>query len=425
MARKKLIISILIIIVAIVLVVYEYLQDTNKSVDKEEVVDIQNKTDRTIEDLELRLVKNHGDLNISIQLADAYFQKVRETADLSLYKKIEELMEKSEKKDPNNADVYSIRAQIALGQHDFVKALELGQKAHQLNPTRPSYLGIVGDAQIELGRYEEAVETIQQMVNLRPAYSSFTRTAYLREIYGDIEGAQEVLEKAISAGSPYPENIAASLVDLGKLQFRADLEEATQTFNQALSVYKDYPPALAGLGRVSFAKEDYKGAIGYFDKALQILPIAQYATDLGNVYSKIGENDKAKQYYSLALAAYERAEQNGVNTDLEVALFLADHNMQLEKALEKAQAAYAIRPDNIYVADVLAWTLHKNGKSKEAQTYITQALRLGEYDSLILFHAGVIAGKNDNPQEAKRFFQKAIALHPHFSMQYSPVLSTL
>ena len=262
-------------------------------------------------------------------------------------------------------------------------------------------------------------------MDLKPSYSSFARTGYLRELYGDIEGAKEMFEKAISAGSPYPENIAASLVDLGKLYFRTDLEKATQTFNQALSVYKDYPPALEGLGKVSFAKKEYKKTIEYFVKALDVLPIAQYATDLGDVYSKIGEEDKAKQYYTLALAAYQKAELSGVNTDLEMALFLADHDMQLDQALEKAQADYIVRPDNIYVADVLAWTLHKNGKSIEAQTYTASAMRQGEYDPLILFHAGVIKARNNQSEEAKRLFHKAISLHPYFSIQYSSLLSIL
>lgn len=422
---KKLVILSIFLIPAAAIFVYEFLQDTYTRINKEDVVDVQNKTDRTIENLEGWLVNNQDDITVSIQLANAYFQKVRESGDVSLYRRIEELMDKAGQKDADNPDIAATGAQLALGRHDFIKALELGQKAYKMNPDNPGYLGIVGDAQIELGKYEEAVESIQKMMDLKPAYSSFTRTAYLREIHGDSEGTQEVLEKAISAGSPYAENIAASLVDLGKLYFRTDLEKATRTFNQALSVYNDYPPALAGLGRVSFAKEDYKGALEYFEKALARLPIAQYATDLGDIYSKIGEHDKAQQYYALALTAYEKAEDSGINTDLEVALFLADHDMQLSQALKKAQAVYAVRPDNIYVTDALAWTLHKNGKSAEAQRYSTQALRLGEYDPLIVFHAGVIAEKNNKSEEAKRLFTKAIALHPHFSMQYASLLSVL
>ncbi|MBI4130855.1 tetratricopeptide repeat protein [Candidatus Roizmanbacteria bacterium] len=424
MTKKKLIILLLLLSLISLLVGYEFLQDANNR-GTEEVADTQNKTDRTINDLERRISSNYEDITLYFQLSDVYFQKVRETADLALYTRIDELMDQVETKGPENADIFATRAQVAAGKHDFVKALELGQKAVELNPTKPSYLGIVGDAQIELGKYEEAVESIQKMMDLKPSYSSFARTAYLREIYGDIDGAKEMLEKAISAGSPYPENIAASLVDLGKLQFRTDVEQATLTFNQALSVYSDFPPALAGLGRVSFAKEDYKGAIEYFEKALQILPIAQYATDVGDVYSKIGETEKAKLYYTLALTAYKKAESSGVNTDLETALFLADHDMDLSQALEKAQAVYKIRPDNIYVADTLAWVLNKSGKPKEAKTYSVQALRLGEFDPLILFHAGVIAGKNNNPEEAKRLLAKTRTLHPYFSMQYASLLSVL
>lgn len=424
MNKKKLLILSLIISVVVVFL-YELWQDTTRKESKKEAVVSQTNTERTIEDLERKLSNHQNDVNLYILLANAYLQKIRETADIKLYKKINTLADQAETKDPSNPEIVAIRAQVALGRHDFAKALELGQKAHKFNPEKPLYLGIIADAQIELGYYQQAVESVQKMMDLKPQLSSFVRTAYLRELYGDIEGAEEMFEKAISAGSPYPENIAANLVDLGKLYVRTDLEKAALTFNQALTVYKDYPPALQGLGRSSFAQKDYQKAIEYFEKALDILPIAQYATDLGDVYAKIGEGEKAKRYYFLAKTAYEKAKQSGVNTDLEMALFLADHDMDLHQALEKAEGVYAIRPDNIYAADVLAWALHKNGRSREAQKYISSALYLGEYDPLILFHAGVIAEANNNSEEAKRLFQKVIHLHPYFSIQYAPLLSIL
>ncbi len=139
----------------------------------------------------------------------------------------------------------------------------------------------------------------------------------------------------------------------------------------------------------------------------------------------MGEGKKAEQYYFLAQSAYEKTEQSGVNTDLEMTVFLSDHDIELEQALEKANAVYSQRPQNIYAADALAWALHKNGRSDEAQQYITEAMSLGEYHPLILFHAGVIAGKNGDPEESRRLLQKAASLHPNFSLQYSSVLSIL
>ena len=52
-------------------------------------------------------------------LSSLYFQKIRETADISYYETIEDLMDKAESIEANNPDILSERAQIAIGRHDF------------------------------------------------------------------------------------------------------------------------------------------------------------------------------------------------------------------------------------------------------------------------------------------------------------------
>jgi tetratricopeptide (TPR) repeat protein len=109
---------------------------------------------------------------------------------------------------------------------------------------------------------------------------------------------------------------------------------------------------------------------------------------------------------------------NGVNTDLEKALFYADHGMDFEASLQKARAAYKARP-SIHAADVLAWTLYKSGNSKEARKYSEEALKLGTRDPLKLFHAGMISESLGQKEQARKYLQQAIDLNPHFSLLYS------
>lgn len=373
--------------------------------------------DRKIAALELKLQKNPKDVSVAILLSNAYMQKVRETADVSYYATIEDLLDATEKIDNNNADIFATRASVAAGRHDFATALTFGQKALELNPDKAHYYGIVGDAQLELGQYDKAVATIQRMMDLRPDFSAFTRVAYIRELYGEVEAATDALERGISAGSPYPENIAWTYGELGRLATRTDLDLAAHHYEQALTIVPDYPPALEGLGLIASAKKDPGKALEYFKKAFDRLPIAQYAVDRGDVYKKKGDSKKAAQQYTLAQIAFEKSTTSGVNTDLEMAYFLADHDRDLKIALEKARAAHRARP-NVYAADALAWAYYKNQKVEEAQQYMKEALRLGEHIPLILFHAGMIAYKKGESEAAKRYLEKALALHPHFSLLY-------
>src|SRR5262249_22285948 len=78
---------------------------------------------------------------------------------------------------------------LALARHQFADALAWGEQPRSLNPAKPESYGVIGDAQVELGRYDEALDTIQRMVDLRPDLTSYARASYLRELQGDLPGA--------------------------------------------------------------------------------------------------------------------------------------------------------------------------------------------------------------------------------------------
>ena len=113
----------------------------------------------------------------------------RETGDPTYYQKTDEALDKALSFQPEDYASISAKGALALARHDFSSALEWGEKAKQINPDRTYAYGVIADAQIELGRYEEAVGTLQTMVDLRPDMSSYSRISYLRELHGDTEGA--------------------------------------------------------------------------------------------------------------------------------------------------------------------------------------------------------------------------------------------
>ncbi len=127
--------------------------------------------------------------------------------------------------------------ELALARHAFATALALGERARDLNPHRAAAFGVIADAQIELGRYAEAAETLQAMVDLRPDLSSYSRIAYLRELHGDWDGALEAMQMAVDAGGPATENTLWTRVQLGHLHFnRGRLDEAEAEYRRCLEL---------------------------------------------------------------------------------------------------------------------------------------------------------------------------------------------
>ena len=355
-----------------------------------------------------------------IALANAYVQKVREDGDVTHYDTIAGLLEKVAVLDPENADVSAISAVIANGRHNPALAYALIQKSIAKNKEVASFYGVKADAEIELGKYEDAIESLQTMIEKKPNYSVYTRIAYIRELHGDVIGAEESLRLAISAGSNFKENISWAYVELGKLHMRTDVDQAELDFMQSLAIVPDYPPALEGLGRVAFARGEIKKAKDFFTQALAELPLATYAIDLGDVYASLGDLQKAKQQYTLAELALKKSKASGVNTDLEYALFLSDHG-DPALAVLLATESYKVRP-TIYGADALAWALYKTGAYEESAYFAALALRLGEHDPQIVFHAAMINEANGEMERAQMLYRKVGALNPHFSILYAKVL---
>jgi len=376
-------------------------------------------TDRLIAGFQRQLKDDPEDFSSYVDLANAYLQKVRETGDPSLYAKAEDLLDHAEKIEPQNPELFATRGILALARHDFALALEFGERALALNPESARYYGIVGDAQIELGRYEEAIASYQKMIDHRPDFSSYSRVAHARELYGDPEGAIQAMQDVVDAGAPVPENKAWGYVQLGNLRFTTgQLQEAAKDYDLATKTLPNYPPALAGQARIAAARGELEDAAALYQQAFDRMPLAEYAINLGDVYTEMGERQKAAEQYDLVRVIDKLYRANGVNTDLEIALFYADHDMKLQTSLQKARAAYEARP-SIHAADVLAWTLYKTGNYEEAQRYSSEALKLGTRDSLKLFHAGMIAKALGHDEQAQKYLQQAIDLNPHFSLLYS------
>src|SRR5947209_10231535 len=231
-------------------------------------------TDEQIAKLQGKLKQDPDDWKAAGDLGDAYLQKVRETGDAAWYPKADAVLQQSLQRRPDNFNAMASLGSLALSRHQFRDALDWGNRARVLNPAQARIYGVIGDAQIELGQYPEAIATFQMMVNLRPDLSSYARVSYARELYGDLDGAIDAMQKALVASGPYPENSAYLRVQLSGLFFtKGDLATAEQQAARALVEAPGYAPALAGLAKVDAAKGNLLVAIGRYQQAVDRMPL--------------------------------------------------------------------------------------------------------------------------------------------------------
>jgi tetratricopeptide (TPR) repeat protein len=376
-------------------------------------------TDTLIQSLQEELRTNPDDWQAYSQLGLAYLQKAREVGDPTYYQKAEQALDKGLSAHGDDYVTVGASGALALARHQFHSALEFGKKAKQINPDRTYAYGVIADAQIELGQYAEAVQTLQTMVNLRPDMSSYSRISYIRELNGDTEGALDMMQRAADSGLPNAENTAWVRTQLGNLYFNTgNSDQAATEYQRTLQDRPNYVYAIAGLGRVQAAQGNTGQAIKLLERAVAIMPMPEFVITLGDLYQTTDQPEKANQQYKLVSTIEKLYRANGVDMDMEIALFNADHDQNLPETLALAQKAYANRP-SIHGADALAWALYKTDNYKEAQKYSQEALKLGTKDALKLFHAGMIALKLGNEAQARQYLEQALTINPHFSILFA------
>ena len=336
------------------------------------------------------------------QLAAAYMQKARETADFAFNERASESIDKSLAIEHDNYDALKLRAKLELTYHRFAEALQTARRAQAFRNDDHDIWGQITDALVELGDYKSAVEAAQKMVDLRPDSSAYARVSYLRSLHGDTDGAIAAMTAALQSANPNdPESVAWCHVQLGNELLNAGkLDTAERHFDQALQTFPEHRLALEAKGRARTAAGDLQGAVLIYEREQRRNASADSAAALGDLYTRLGKQDLARVEYERfeilerENATLERSWRHMIN-------FWLDHEQNLADALALATREYETRKD-IFTCDSFAWALFKNGRAEEARTLIDEALRTGSKDARINDHAEAIYKTLNVPQHPKK-----------------------
>jgi tetratricopeptide (TPR) repeat protein len=361
------------------------------------------------------------------QLAIALSRRARETSDVTFYAQAEDALKKSLDLSPNNLEADKIRVWLLLGRHEFPAALEAATVLNKKVPDDILVYGFLVDANAELGNYSAAEDAAQWMLNLRPGnLPGLARAAYLRELFGDVDGAYELMDMAYQATVPTEtEDRAWILSQMGHLRLIVGkTDDADTILRQALSLFPGYHYALGNLAKVRIAQRKYDEAVTLLQQRYQSAPHAENLYDLAEALELAGHVDDAQkafaEFESKSLAESSRKD----NSSRELVFYYADHAHQPAKALEIARQEFAWRHD-VYTLDAYAWALHLCGQDAEARKQIEQALAVGIQDARLFTHAGAIVLKLGDRGKAEHFLRESVSLQSNGSEQARMLLAGL
>jgi tetratricopeptide (TPR) repeat protein len=183
-------------------------------------------------------------------LAFAYCRWARDSGDATLYDKAEAALKQSLQLAPGNYEARKLEVTVLLGKNQAAEALKLASALQIHNHDDITIWGLLVDANIALGKLDEAERDAQWILDLRSGSSlGFTQAARIRELTGDPEGAAEFYEEAARRTAQTDADERAWLMTQeARLQLKLGNKQRAQTLVQeALRLFPDSQVAKAVL----------------------------------------------------------------------------------------------------------------------------------------------------------------------------------
>lgn len=350
------------------------------------------------------------------QLAGLYLQRARETADNADLLRAEAAARHSlDLRTGRNGAAFGVLASSLLAQHRFAEALETAGRLVAYDSTSLSARGLLAETELELGRYDEAGRAFGTLRTYGGDLSVAPRLARWEELHGRPEEARRLLRDARDeAGSRHAmprEQLAWFHLRVGDLALRnGHLDEAEDELRAGLRVSPDDYRLLGTMARLESVRQRWERATGYGEHAIARALDPATLGVLCDAYTALGDSAKAADSFRAMEAAvlhqpgpFHRA----------WSLFLLDHDRAVDTVLAKAREELAVRRD-IYGYDLLAWALHKAGRSSEARAPMARALALGTRDAMLFYHAAMIDRAVGDGASARTRLEAALAVNPYW-----------
>ena len=338
------------------------------------------------------------------------------------------------------ADVHA-----ALGEHEY--AVEEGRRFLKERPDAIAVRLRVAQSLVNLDRVDEALAEIEAVdESKRNAEVNYAiARIYLRK--GRLDMARKFFEKALVQEPRHPE-ILGSLLTIDSSEGRTG--ESSARIKAALAEEPNSANLQQLAGRLAVIENQNDAAEAAFKKAIELDPnlmssyrlLAQFYARtgrtgetigtyekalevkadqpqihhfLGVLYEFGGERDRAVQHYESAI----RYEPNLGEAKNNLAYLFAEKGENLDRALDLAQEAKSLMPDDPNTADTLGWVLYRRGVPSAAIGYLKEAAagtRPGDANlGLIRYHLSLAYDASGDKASCKSTAEQALEDHQAFT----------
>jgi tetratricopeptide (TPR) repeat protein len=321
--------------------------------------------------------------------------------------------------DPSLAEANQVLAQVhhRLGEHEY--AVEVGRRYLRQRPDETKIRLLVAQSLVNLDRLDEALAELDSV----PAEKRSPEVDYaLGRIYSGKGQRERAREHLLAADKAMPHNseVLENLLELDRreqqlakqkgvaparmAELDAYMAETLARVHAAVEAKPDDPRVRQVEGIAAVIEERLADAEAAFRKAIELDPTERSAYErLGRFYAATGRTEKTVEVYEKALevrpddsgfhhylgmlyelrgdsdravARYEdaiRLAPDLAEAKNNLAYIYAEQGKNLDRALDLAQDAKTLLPDNPSVSDTLGWVLYKRGVPAAAISYLKEA----------------------------------------------------
>ncbi|MEO6832140.1 MAG: hypothetical protein ABI378_07145 [Chitinophagaceae bacterium] len=382
---------------------------------------IRNAFDKSI----AALKANQDDLKPLLDLASAYILEGRISGNGAYYANaaimvLDKALDGETTTQDQKFEALSLKSTVLLNMHQFKDAFDAAQKGLAISQFNAGIWGAMVDANVELGHYPDAVKAADKMTSIRPDLRSYSRIAYLRQIYGDYPGAIDAMKMAVEAGVPGLESTEWARVQLGDLYLNSGkLDSGRLEYRYSLVYRPNYPEAEMGLARADAAQKNYDSAIAHTRAAIKTMSEAKFVAYMADLYDWKGDAKKAGEVRDDVLRLLKEAAANEPKNALvihnnarELSMAYLD-TKDYENALKYAKIDYDMRPDNIDANELMGWVYYLKGAAKSGVPYAEKSLSTGTKKPATLYKAGLIFAAAGDKTKGDSLQKVAIAIVPY------------
>ncbi|MGK0485440.1 MAG: tetratricopeptide (TPR) repeat protein [Myxococcota bacterium] len=294
----------------------------------------------------------------------------------------------------------------ALGEHEY--AIEQGSRFLQSQPENNEARIMVAQSLIRLGKRDQALRELNKVPLDQQDMGVLFALGRLNASLGNSDASRSYLLKVLEQ-SPHNEKVLRSLFHVDSdTEYYANTR---QRILDAAAALPDNGDLIQLEAMVKFIDRDLEGAEAGFKRSIELEPNdIEMHQQLARFYSLTGRTDEtiatykqaievkpdsAKLHHFLALlyeaqgerdkaqVSYENAikyDENHAIAKNNLAYLLADTGKDLDRALDLAQDAKALLPNDANAADTLGWVLYKRGVNGAAVGYLKESIEIAEAD---------------------------------------------